>query len=224
MVVFLSGARARLRTVPRVPLLLLLAALLGGLLSSCSSSGTAEWRSKSNIASGWTASSWQLSQFETERLKRESRKAQRAGNREVCGAILQRPDGALELCFADNESRHAHSYLLSGESVQRMKEIAEATGATIIGSFHSHPSSSAVPGDGDLAGAREGNLLLIHSVRTGRTRLWQVIGAGAEKKAREVTLRVQGRRGRFASPLPPAPAPRRPDHLEDNATDRDVRS
>jgi proteasome lid subunit RPN8/RPN11 len=186
-------------------------------LSACGSESTRSWKSASLVAPGWSPSHYQLSQSESERLQSEARKAREAGNREVCGAILQHPDGSLQLCFADNESKRAHSFLLSPASVQRMQLLAEKAGATIIGSFHSHPSSGPEPGKGDLDGASLGSLMMIHSVRSGETKLWLVIWQDGEKRAREVSLRVYSRRNRSASPLPPSRTNPTPPHPEADA-------
>ncbi len=171
-----------------------------------------EWR-RSNLARGWAESSYRLPYHEGVRFSREAREARHNGNREVCGAILRRPDGAgtLELIFADNESRHAHSYELSSRSVKRIRGIARTSKAEIIGAFHSHPTSDATPGRNDLTHAGLHSLLLIHSVPTGKTRLWQVVLRDGVKKAREVQLKVIGRRLRGPSPLAPSPGRLLPD-------------
>lgn len=187
----------------RLSILLPLSAAFLGLLnfSSCSSSHES-WHSE--LAHGWSDSSYRLSQQESTRFKTESRRAQKNGNREVCGAILKRPNGALNLCFADNESRQPHSFQLSSKSVRRMEQIARATNSLMIGSFHSHPSSDATPGSADLVHAGVHSLMLIHSIPTDRIRLWKVVLRDGEKKAREVQLQVIGQRSRGPSPLPPS--------------------
>jgi proteasome lid subunit RPN8/RPN11 len=194
------------------------------VLFACASCGPGSQGWKSQPHERWTDSNYQLSQYESMRLKQEARRAQQKGNREVCGAILQRADGSLELCFADNKSLHAHSYTLSSSSVRRMNRIAKLTYSTIIGSFHSHPSSGAQPGDGDLEGAGVLSLMLIHSVSTGETRLWKVVLREGKKKAREVQLRVYSRRPRGASPLPPSRSEPIPEHLKSGGLARDVRT
>ncbi|MFP6866402.1 MAG: Mov34/MPN/PAD-1 family protein [Roseibacillus sp.] len=174
------------------------------VLFACASCGPGSQGWKSQPHERWTDSNYQLSQHESMRLRQEARRAQQKGNREVCGAILQRADGSLELCFADNESLHAHSYTLSSSSVRRMNRIAKLTDSTIIGSFHSHPSSGAQPGDGDLEGAGVLSLMLIHSVRTGETRLWKVVlREGKRKPARSSCGSTPAARaGPRPSPLP----------------------
>jgi proteasome lid subunit RPN8/RPN11 len=174
-----------------------------------------EWR-RSNLARGWAESSYRLPYHEGVRFSREARAARQNGNREVCGAILRRSDddGTLELVFADNESRHAHSYELSPRSVKRIRGIAHARKARIIGAFHSHPTSDATPGNNDLTHAGVHSLLLIHSVPTGQTRLWQVVLRDGAKKAREIQLDVIGRRLRGPSPLAPSPGRSLPDGEE----------
>ena len=183
---------------------------------ACVSCGS-DWRSQ--VANGWLNSDYRLSQHESDRLKREARLAQEEGNREVCGAILQRQDGTLELCFADNESIRAHTYTLSSKSVRRMQGLAKETNSAIIGSFHSHPSSDAQPGKGDLEHAGVHSLMMIHSVRTGQTKLWKVVLREDQKRAREVKLQVFARRLRSASPLQPSPLKPIPDHGKNRGLD-----
>jgi proteasome lid subunit RPN8/RPN11 len=180
-----------------------------------------DWH-RSNLARGWARSSYRLPHHESVRFRHEARAAGQNGNREICGAILRRPGdaGTLELIFADNESRHAHSYELSLRSVKRIRRIAHTNKAEIIGAFHSHPTSDATPGRNDLTHAGVHSLLLIHSVPTGSTRLWQVVLREGAKKAREVQLEVIGRRLRGPSPL--APSPGRP--LPDDEAIHDLRT
>ncbi len=158
----------------------------------------------------WIKSSYQLPLPENLRLKREARAATAEGNREVCGAIFQHSDTSrtLELFFVENASNRSHSYELSPRSVQRVRKAADNRDSKIIGSFHSHPSSDAAPSKSDITHAGVLSLLLIHSVPSGRTRLWQIVLRDGAKKAREVQLEVIGRRLRGASPL--NPSPRRP--------------
>jgi proteasome lid subunit RPN8/RPN11 len=127
-----------------------------------------------------------------------------AGNREVCGTVLLNKDGTLALCFADNDSHRAHSFQISGESLRMMEELALRTNSTIIGSFHSHPSGIAEPGDADLQGEDVGKVILIHSCLTGRTRLWRIALENGSRTAVEVPLEVRSRRARSFSPLPPS--------------------
>lgn len=168
--------------------------------------GSRGW-DRSHLAHGWAKSSYRLPLHESVRFKREARAARQNGNREVCGAILRRSgdDGTLELVFTDNESRHAHSYELSPRSVKQVRDIAQARKARIIGAFHSHPTSDATPGNNDLTHAGVHSLILIHSVPTGRTRMWQVVMRDGAKKAREIQLDVIGRRLQGPSPLVPSP-------------------
>ena len=158
----------------------------------------------------WVTSSYQLPLQENLRLKREARAAAAEGNREVCGAILQQSDNSrtLELFFVENASNRSHSYELSPRSVQRVRKAADNRDSKIIGSFHSHPSSDAAPSKSDITHAGVLSLLLIHSVPSDRTRLWQIVLRNGTKKAREVQLEVIGRRLRGPSPL--NPSPRRP--------------
>ena len=175
------------------------------LVSSCGTGPGS--RGNSHLTHDWVRSSYRPPQQESLRFRREARTASQDGNREVCGAILRDPggDGTLKLVFAENESNGSHSYELSNSSVKRIRNIARSLGSGVIGSFHSHPASDATPGHNDISHAGVLSLLLIHSVPTGRTRLWQVVLRDGTKKAREVQLEVIGRRLRGASPLTPSP-------------------
>lgn len=181
------------------------------LVSSCETSPGS--RDGANLTRDWARSSYRLPQQEGLRLKREARTASLNGNREVCGVILWKPggDGRLKLVFAENESDRSHSYELSNRSVERIRNMAQALGSGVIGSFHSHPASDATPGHNDISHAGVLSLLLIHSVPTSRTRLWQVVLRDGVKKAREVQLEVIGRRPRGPSPLAPSPTRTLPD-------------
>jgi hypothetical protein len=66
--------------------------------------------------------------------------------------------------------------------------------------------------------------MLIHSVRTGETRLWRVVLREGRKQAREVELRVHARRTRGPSPLAPSRSEPIPDYMKDGGLRRDVRT
>lgn len=156
------------------------------------------------VAAGWRPSSYALSQTQTLKLSNESRAAKRNGEREVCGGLLLRSDGQLALCFTPNESPDPRSFMIAKSNLERMSELAANHEARLIGSFHSHPASDAMPGEDDLSGAGVNSLILIHSVRSGQTRLWQVVPHDHENVAVEVQLEVLGRRPRSASTLIPS--------------------
>ncbi len=141
---------------------------------------------------------------ETDRFRAEARRAKQAGNREVCGALVRSGDGSLALCFADNDSHVPHSFQISHGSLSQMREVAGMTSAALVGSFHSHPSGIAVPGEADLQGEAVNNLMMIHSCLTGRIRLWKVAAVNGKREAIEIPLEVHARRARSASPLAPS--------------------
>ncbi len=175
------------------------------MVSACQNLPTYE--NRPHIDPQWIESSYQLPLSENLRLKRAARAATAEGNREVCGAILQQDDNSmtLELFFVENASNRSHSYELSPRSVQRVRKAAINRDSKIIGSFHSHPSSDASPSKSDITHAGVLSLLLIHSVPSGRTRLWQIVLRDGTKKAREVQLEVIGMRIQGPSPLIPSP-------------------
>ena len=181
-------------------------AAAGTLLASACQQGTS-YESRPYLDSRWVKSSYELPLRENLRLKKAALAASGKGHREVCGAILKGSDGndTLSLFFVENASNRSHSYEFSPRSIQRIRQAADDCESAIIGAFHSHPSSDAAPGPGDLIHARVGSLLLIHSVPSGQTRLWRVIRREGVKKAREIQLQVIGHRPRGPSPLTPSP-------------------
>ena len=202
--------------------LFLLPAFLCTLTTSCLTDQGSQRTNgpEAGVVPGWFKSAYRLSEQQRTRLRDEAGSAQQDGNREVCGALILPFDGngSLELVFADNESRHAHTYELSAQSVRRMRELARVQQADLVGTFHSHPTGDATPGRGDLASAGVNSLILIHSVPTGQTRLWRVLLRGETKKAREVQLGIAGRRLRGPSPLAPSP------QLESSHSSHDLRT
>ena len=180
---------------------------LTGVLMSSACEHTRTYEDRPHLDPNWIKSSYQLPLEENLRLKREALSAAAEGNREICGAILQHADNneTLELFFAENASIQSHSFELSAPSIRRIRKVAKHQESSILGSFHSHPTSDATPGRNDINHAGVLSLLMIHSVKTGQTRLWQVVLRDGIKKAREIQLKVIGHRLRGPSPLTPSP-------------------
>lgn len=180
---------------------LALSAAIGLSLSSCHPPETS-WNPQ--VATGWRASTYSLSQNQTLKLIEEATKAQKEGEREVCGGVFVRDDGQLSLCYTPNESPDPRSFIIAKDNLTRMSELAAAHDSRLVGSFHSHPISDAAPGQNDLSSAGVNSLILIHSVPSGQTRLWQVVIRDEKKVAQEVQLEVRGRRPRSASTMIPS--------------------
>ncbi|NNC88829.1 MAG: hypothetical protein HKN82_10265 [Akkermansiaceae bacterium] len=138
------------------------------------------------------------------RLRQEAIRAKRRGDFEVCGSLMMNAEGKIDLIYGLNEARESHAYLMSQESIARMRQIAKLTNRRIIGSFHSHPTTYAIPSRVDVSTAQAGSLMLIHSVPTGRTRLWQLSDFDGVLLPEELPLEIES-----LWKLPPAERGRR---------------
>jgi len=54
-------------------------------------------------------------------------------------------------------------------------------GEPLIGAYHSHPSSPAVPGESDIAGSRSNTLMLILACCDQKAGLWRIRGGAAHR-------------------------------------------
>jgi proteasome lid subunit RPN8/RPN11 len=61
-----------------------------------------------------------------------------------------------------------HRYLMDSGAFQAAEDYADANGFTLIGYFHSHPNSPAIPSEFDRAHALPNFIYLILSVQEGR--------------------------------------------------------
>lgn len=114
------------------------------------------------------------------------------------GFLLGRADGplaaivdivAVENVFASEEQYHR--YAMTPGDWMRLEDEADARGLTLLGYYHSHPDSPAVPSEYDRAHAWPNFVYLIVSVQDGQavtTRAWRL----AEDRSAfdEQTLRV----------------------------------
>jgi proteasome lid subunit RPN8/RPN11 len=64
-------------------------------------------------------------------------------------------------------------------------------GKRVLGTFHSHPISEAIPGRGDLARTALNSLCLIYDVCGRKPRLWKIVKRDGQRIANEVPLKVR---------------------------------
>lgn len=95
------------------------------------------------------------------KLRATALQAQRSGQREVCGVLTSRRRGYLELCFVNNQSSRPGHFNFEAEEYSTIRRRLRKQGKRILGTFHSHPISEAVPSRGDVAGAALNSLCLI---------------------------------------------------------------
>lgn len=102
--------------------------------------------------------------------------AREAYPREACGLLVGLPrDGGwsvAEIRRARNlePERADDRYMLDPEAFLAADRDARATGLDVVGFWHSHPDSPAVPSETDRQAAWPGYAYLIVSVRRGRPR------------------------------------------------------
>jgi proteasome lid subunit RPN8/RPN11 len=72
---------------------------------------------------------------------------------ECCGVLIG-SDGAITAAVAANNlSEHPNRFLLDPKDHIRARRDARAAGLDVVGFYHSHPHSAAVPSETDLAEA-----------------------------------------------------------------------
>ena len=73
-----------------------------------------------------------------------------------------------------NTSTRKGSFAMHRREWSRIERAARVIGASVAGTYHSHLLSEARPGDGDLQGACDGDLMLILDTVGKTARLWRV--------------------------------------------------
>jgi len=106
-------------------------------------------------------------------LRKEARRAQRIDQREVCGLILVNTLNHLSLSALENRSRSPGAFELHLADVNATRTQLESGKKRVLGSFHSHPISEAVPSAGDRARAFYLGVELIYDVCADSARLWR---------------------------------------------------
>lgn len=76
--------------------------------------------------------------------------------RECCGLLVGTTDSILRSVRARNREARATRYLIDPEDHFAAVRAARTDGLEVVGAYHSHPSSAAVPSATDLAEANSG--------------------------------------------------------------------
>jgi proteasome lid subunit RPN8/RPN11 len=77
--------------------------------------------------------------------------------RECCGLLVGKGDSVVESVRARNLDAKATRYLIDPEDHFGAIRAARRDGLEVIGAYHSHPSSAAVPSPTDVAEANSGS-------------------------------------------------------------------
>lgn len=127
---------------------------------------------------------------EMSRLRRRARAAQRRDQSEVCGLLLCDTHRRLKFRFLKNDSKQPGSFFISAPQLKNALTDPLPASVTILGSFHSHPVSEAVPGPGDLERAFFKGYELIYDVCGREARLWKRVKNGRQFIPNEVPLQI----------------------------------
>ena len=92
---------------------------------------------------------------------------------EICGVLVAN-GRCLELIRMRNLSKRPGSFQLSLRRARKLGKAAHRIDHRLVGTFHSHPVSSAEPGASDIAGAFKGQLMLIISCWDKESKLWRI--------------------------------------------------
>jgi proteasome lid subunit RPN8/RPN11 len=130
---------------------------------------------------------------ERRRLHDRASRAQRRNQAEVCGVVLVSKTNRLYLRFLRNQSRRPGEFRIDREDARAAVRAAEKNGHKLLGTFHSHPISEALPSPGDLdCGFLDGHEL-IYDVCGRDARLWRLKSGATTRDAEEVSLRLEPR-------------------------------
>ena len=131
-----------------------------------------------------------LAAGEQRKLYRRAYRAQRIDQSEVCGLLIGNCGGRLKLCFLLNRSKQAGHWQLRISDIRMIRKTIRLRKKRVVGTFHSHPISEAVPGRGDVRGVPLNSLMLIYDVCGRRSRLWRIVKSGRRREAKEVPLAI----------------------------------
>ena len=112
--------------------------------------------------------------------------AARNGGTEICGLLVAQGHGLLTPLMLRNKARRAGIWAFYVGEVRTAVAQAARNGHEVVGTFHSHPVGTAVPGSSDIANALDDSLILIIDCTTKRYALWH-IKSGAAQQRRLVT-------------------------------------
>jgi proteasome lid subunit RPN8/RPN11 len=95
------------------------------------------------------------------------------GGKEICGLLVDN-GYFIELIQTKNKRKRGGGFAFYSQEVRSIEVAAEKLGRRIIGTFHSHPLSTAIPGESDLANAVDDSLMLIIEVEDKKAGLWHI--------------------------------------------------
>lgn len=106
-------------------------------------------------------------------------------DKEICGFLIDN-GYFLQLQLAQNVSEKEGSFSYSKKEVRELMKCAKMLGLEIVGTFHSHPISEAIPGPNDVKYALDDSLMLIFDYIGKEGKLWYIKDGRSRK--REIEL------------------------------------
>ena len=82
--------------------------------------------------------------------------------------------GLVRLVQTPNKSKEPCSFWIGRRDWSRVEKAAVILGSRVVGTFHSHVVSYAVPGPGDIRGAVSGHVMVIIDGTNGEVRAWRI--------------------------------------------------
>jgi proteasome lid subunit RPN8/RPN11 len=140
------------------------------------------WRAAAQLH-GMRTSSLTISKRDLQRLRLRALRAQRKDQSEVCGVLVQRGQ-RLPLMFLPKLSQRRGSFEMSRADISAHRARARSRGGRVVGAFHSHPVSEAVPSSRDIAESPVNSLMLIYDVCGRDVKLWRVVKCKGTKVVR----------------------------------------
>jgi len=138
---------------------------------------------------------YRLPFLDRRRLHDRAYRAQQRDQSEVCGTLMCTRSGVLRLRFLKNQSERPGHFEIGSAELRALRQSKNGTRLRVFGTFHSHPITHAVPGHGDIRGARTGELMLVYDVCGREARLWRIVRRKGNKTAVQLTLFTVARSG-----------------------------
>ena len=127
---------------------------------------------------------------EWRRLRRKSLAAQQLDQSEVCGLLCLNRIGCLVLHFLENTASKPGGWQLSESTIRGAADNAQWIGLRVLGTFHSHPISWAIPGPSDRRSITMRSWQLIYDVCGTDAKLWRRDRRG---RLRQAPLEIERR-------------------------------
>lgn len=92
---------------------------------------------------------------------------------EICGLLIDN-GYFLQMRETRNLSRKQGSFVLDFREINMIRRSSERLGLKVAGTFHSHISWFAKPGEADIQGADDGALMLVMDTMDKDVKLWRI--------------------------------------------------